>query len=54
MREIADLERLDERRQLPRTLAHHLGHVLNFKQLAGQVGLDAKTARLSLELSSPD
>lgn len=43
--EIADVERLDQMPQLLRALAHHSGQLLNFSQLAGQVGLDDKTAR---------
>lgn len=45
MREIADVERLDQMPQLLRALAHHSGQLLNFTQLAGQVGIDDKTAR---------
>ena len=45
VREIADVERLDQMPQLLRALAHHSGQLLNFAQLAGQVGLDDKTAR---------
>lgn len=45
VREIADVERLDQMPQLLRALAHHSGQLLNFVQLAGQVGLDDKTAR---------
>ncbi len=43
--EIADVERLDQMPQLLRALAHHSGQLLNFAQLAGQIGLDDKTAR---------
>lgn len=45
VREIADVERLDQMPQLLRALAHHSGQLLNFAQLAGQIGLDDKTAR---------
>lgn len=45
VREIAEVERLDQMPQLLRALAHHSGQLLNFTQLAGQVGLDAKTAQ---------
>jgi predicted AAA+ superfamily ATPase len=45
VREIADVERLDQMPQLLRALAHHSGQLLNFTQLAGHVGLDDKTAR---------
>lgn len=45
VREIADVDRLDQMPQLLRALAHHSGQLLNFAQLAGQVGLDDKTAR---------
>lgn len=43
VREIADVERLDQMLQLLRALAHHSGQLLSFTQLAGQVGLDTKT-----------
>jgi predicted AAA+ superfamily ATPase len=43
--EIADVERLDQMPQLLRALAYHSGQLLNFAQLAGQIGLDDKTAR---------
>jgi predicted AAA+ superfamily ATPase len=45
VRDIADVERLDQMPQLLRALAHHSGQLLNFTQLAGQVGIDDKTAR---------
>lgn len=45
VRDIADVERLDRMPQLLRALAHHSAQLLNFTQLAGQVGLDDKTAR---------
>lgn len=45
VREIADVERLDQMPQLLRALAHHSGQLLNFTQLAGRVGIDDKTAR---------
>ena len=43
--QIADVERLDQMPQLLRALAHHSGQLVNFAQLAGQIGLDDKTAR---------
>ncbi|WP_348648921.1 DUF4143 domain-containing protein [Rhizobium sp. P38BS-XIX] len=45
MREIVDVERLDQMPQLRRALARHSGQLLNFTQLAGEVGIDDKTAR---------
>ena len=45
VREIADVARLDEMPRLMRALAHHAGQLLNFAELGGQLGLDAKTAR---------
>src|SRR5215510_12814633 len=45
VREVADVDRLDEMPRLMRALAHHAGQLLNFAELGGQFGLDAKTAR---------
>ncbi|MEF0943839.1 ATP-binding protein [Rhizobium sp. BR 362] len=45
VRDIADIEKLDQMPHLLRALAHHSGQLVNFTQLAGQIGLDDKTAR---------
>jgi uncharacterized protein len=45
VRDIAEVGRLDEMPRLFRALAHHAGHLLNFAELGGQLGLDAKTTR---------
>lgn len=45
VRDIADIEKLGLMPDLLRALAHHSGQLLNFTQLAGQIGLDDKTAR---------
>lgn len=44
VREIAAVEKLDHLPRLLRALAQMAGHLCNFAQLAGQVGLDSKTA----------
>ena len=45
VRDVAEVSRLDEMPRLMRALAHHAGQLLNFAELGGQLGLDAKTAR---------
>lgn len=45
VRDVAEVTRLDEMPRLMRALAHHAGQLLNFAELGGQLGLDAKTAR---------
>jgi predicted AAA+ superfamily ATPase len=45
IRDIAEVARLDEMPRLLRALAHHAGQLLNFAELGGQLGFDAKTAR---------
>lgn len=44
-RDVADIEKLEQLPRLLRALAHHSGQLINFTQLAGQIGLDDKTAR---------
>jgi predicted AAA+ superfamily ATPase len=44
VREIADIEKLDSMSRLLPALAHRSGQLLNLAQLAGQIGIDAKTA----------
>lgn len=45
VRDVAEIARLDEMPRLLRALSHHAGQLLNFAELGGQLGLDAKTAR---------
>lgn len=45
VREIADVERLDQMPRLLQALAHHSGQLTNFTQIGGQLGLDDKTTR---------
>jgi uncharacterized protein len=43
VREIAEVEKLDQMPSLLRVLAHHSGQLTNFTQIGGQIGLDDKT-----------
>lgn len=45
IRDVAELEKLDQMPRLLRVLAHHAGQLTNFAQIGGQIGLDDKTAR---------
>jgi hypothetical protein len=45
VREIADVERLDQMPRLLQILAHHSGQLTNFTQMGGQIGFDDKTTR---------
>jgi uncharacterized protein len=45
VREIAEVEKLDQVPRLLRVLAHHSGQLTNFTQIGGQIGLDDKTTR---------
>jgi hypothetical protein len=45
VRELADVEKLDQMPRLFRALAHHSGQLTNFTQLGAQIGLDDKTSR---------
>ena len=45
VRDIADVERLEQIPKLLRALAHHASQLANFTQLGGQIGLDDKSAR---------
>jgi predicted AAA+ superfamily ATPase len=45
VREIVQIEKLDQVPRLLRGLAHHSGQLTNFTQLGGQLGLDDKTTR---------
>jgi len=45
VRDIAEIEKLEQMPLLLRSLAQHSGQLVNFTQLAGQIRLDDKTAR---------
>ncbi|HEV2275376.1 MAG TPA: ATP-binding protein [Acidobacteriaceae bacterium] len=45
VRDIAEVERLDQMPRLLQVLAHHSGQLTNFTQMGGQIGLDDKTTR---------
>ena len=45
VRDIADVERLDQLPRLLQALAHQSGHLTNFTQIGGQIGMDDKTTR---------
>ena len=45
VREVADVEKLDQMPRLVQVLAHHSGQLTNFTQIGGQVGFDDKTTR---------
>jgi predicted AAA+ superfamily ATPase len=45
VRDVAEVERLDQLPRLLQALAHHSGQLTNFTQLGGQIGMDDKTTR---------
>jgi predicted AAA+ superfamily ATPase len=45
VREVADVEKLDQMPRLIQVLAHHSGQLTNFTQIGSQVGFDDKTTR---------
>jgi predicted AAA+ superfamily ATPase len=45
VRDIADVEKLEQLPWLFQVLAHHAGQLANFTQIGGQIGLDDKTTR---------
>ncbi|MGA3370163.1 MAG: ATP-binding protein [Terracidiphilus sp.] len=45
VRDIAEVERLDQLPRLLQALAHHSGQLANFTQIGGQLGIDDKTTR---------
>jgi hypothetical protein len=45
VREVADVEKLDQMPRLLQVLAHHSGRLTNFAQMGAQVGFDDKTTR---------
>ncbi|HVH69702.1 MAG TPA: ATP-binding protein [Candidatus Dormibacteraeota bacterium] len=45
VREIAEVEKLDQMPRLLRVLANHTGQLTNFTQIGGQIGFDDKTTR---------
>jgi predicted AAA+ superfamily ATPase len=45
VRDIAEVEKLDQLPRLLQVLAHHSGQLTNFTQIGGQIGMDDKTTR---------
>ena len=45
VREVADVEKLDQMPRLLQVLAHHSGRLTNFTQAGAEVGFDDKTTR---------
>jgi predicted AAA+ superfamily ATPase len=45
VRDIADIEKLDQMPRLLQVLAQHSGQLINFSQVGGQIGFDDKTTR---------
>jgi predicted AAA+ superfamily ATPase len=45
VREVADMEKLDQNAKLLQVLAHYSGQLTSFTQMGGQVGFDDKTTR---------
>ena len=45
VRDIAEVEKMDQMSRLLKVLAHHSGQLTNFTQIGGQIGLDDRTAR---------
>jgi uncharacterized protein len=45
VRDVADVEKLDQMPSLLQVLAHHSGQLTNFTQMGAQVGFDDKTTR---------
>jgi predicted AAA+ superfamily ATPase len=45
VRDIAEVEKMDQMPRLLKVLAHHSGQLTNFTQIGGQIGLDDKTTR---------
>jgi len=43
VRDIAELEKMDQMPRLLKVLAHHSGQLTNFTQIGGQIGFDDKT-----------
>lgn len=50
VRDIASVEKLGQMPRLLRVLAQHAGQLVNYAQIGGQLGLDAKTARKYLDI----
>ena len=50
VRDISEIEKFDELRQLLRLLSHHAGQLLNFSRMGRDTGLDSKTAARYLAL----
>ena len=45
VRDISDIQKLDQMPRLLQVLAHHSGQLTNFTQIGGQIGFDDKTTR---------
>lgn len=45
VRDIAEVEKLDQLPRLLQALAHHSGQLTNFTQIGGQIGIDDKTTK---------
>lgn len=45
VREVADVEKLDQMPRLLQVLAHHSGRLTNFMQMGAQIRFDDKTTR---------
>jgi len=45
VRDIAEIEKLDQLPRMLQVLAHHSGQLTNFTQIGGQLGIDDKTTR---------
>ena len=45
VRDVAEVEKMDQMPRLLKVLAHHSGQLTNFTQIGGQIGLDDKTTR---------
>ena len=45
VRDIAEIEKMDQMPRILKVLAHHSGQLTNFTQIGGQIGLDDKTTR---------
>ena len=45
VRDIAEVEKMDQMPRLLKVLAHHSGQLTNFTRIGGQIGLDDKTTR---------
>ena len=51
VRDIAEVEKLEQMPRLLQILAHHSGQLTNFTQVGGQIGFDDKTTRKYVSMS---